>query len=131
MDKYNDIINLPHHMSEGRTHLTMAQRAAQFSPFAVLTGYDAEVKEAGRSTSPRIELDEAEKERIDRTLQALTPEDTAIFTMFVEDKLKDGGEYIMLEGSVKHIDPIERLVILTDGNRIPLDNLMGVEHVQR
>ena len=131
MDKYNDIINLPHHMSEGRTHLTMAQRAAQFSPFAALTGYDAEVKEAGRSTSARIELDEAEKERIDRTLQALTPEDTAIFTMFVEDKLKDGGEYIMLEGSVKHIDPIERLVILTDGNRIPLDNLMGVEHVQR
>ena len=131
MDKYNDIINLPHHVSEGRTHLTMAQRAAQFSPFAALTGYDAEVKEAGRSTSPRIELDEAEKERIDRTLQALTPEDTAIFTMFVEDKLKDGGEYIMLEGSVKHIDPIERMVILTDGNRIPLDNLMGVEHVQR
>ena len=131
MDKYNDIINLPHHVSEGRTHLTMAQRAAQFSPFAALTGYDAEVKEAGRSTSPRIELDETEKERIDRTLQALTPEDTAIFTMFVEDKLKDGGEYIMLEGSVKHIDPIERLVILTDGNRIPLDNLMGVEHVQR
>ena len=131
MDKYNDIINLPHHVSEGRTHLTMAQRAAQFSPFAALTGYDAEVKEAGRSTSPRIELDEAEKERIDRTLQTLTPEDTAIFTVFVPDALKDGGEYIMLEGAVKQIDPIERVVILTDGSRIPLDNLMGVEHVQR
>ena len=129
MDKYDDIINLPHHVSEGRPHLTMAQRAAQFSPFAALTGYDAEVKEAGRRTSPRIELDEAEKERIDRTLQALTSVDTAIFTVFVPDALKDGGEYTMLEGAVKQVDPIERMVILTDGNRIPLDNLMGVEHV--
>ena len=131
MDKYNDIINLPHHVSEGRPHLTMAQRAAQFSPFAALTGYDAEVKEAGRSTSPQIELDEAEKERIDRTLRETAPEERMVFTVFVPDALKDGGEYIMLEGSVKQVDPIERLVILTDGNRIPLDNLMGVEHVQR
>ena len=127
MGRYDDIIGLPHHVSEGRPRLSMAQRAAQFSPFAALTGYDAEVKEAGRLTSSRIELDEAEKERIDRTLRELTGR--AVFSVFIPDGHKDGGEYVMLEGAVKEIDPIRRVITLTDGTRIPLCNLAGVEQI--
>lgn len=127
MGRYDDILDLPHHIAEGRPHLSMAQRAAQFSPFAALTGYDAEVREAGRMTSSRIELDDTEKERIDRTLREL--DGRAVFTVFVPDGRKDGGEYVLLEGEVKGIDPVQRVITLTDGGRIPLDSLAGIEKI--
>ncbi len=128
--KYDDIIDLPHHVSEGRPHLSMAQRAAQFSPFAALSGFDAEVKEAGRLTAEKICLSDEEKEEIGRRLRDCSPDDRLLLTVFIPDALKDGGEYALVEGSVKEVDPLERTVVLTDGQKIPLDDLMGVEQVR-
>lgn len=127
MGRYDDIIGLPHHVSENRPHLTMAQRAAQFSPFAALTGFGDEVREAGRFTSAAAEPDETEKEEIDRVLRRLTPGSAAVFTFFVPDDRKDGGEYREAEGTIKRVDPVRRVILLEDGREIPIDRLTGAE----
>ena len=100
-EKYSDIINLPH--PESRTHPRMprSDRAAQFAPFAALTGYDDAVAEAGRLTSSKIELDENELERLDRALAYLTEHQAAhpavTVTYFVPDDKKSGGAYFTRE----------------------------------
>ena len=70
-DQYDDIINLPHHVSKTRPQMSMVDRAAQFSPFAALTGYDAAIKETGRLTDEKVNLSEEEKEALDRKQQIL------------------------------------------------------------
>ena len=96
--RYDDIINLPHHQSATRPHMSNYDRAAQFAPFAALTGYDDAVKETARLTDRRIELDEGEKAAIDQRLllvQERLPEPTEVtITYFVSDKRKAGGAYV-------------------------------------
>ena len=125
--KYDDIIDLPHHVSATRPRMSMIDRAAQFSPFAALTGYDAAIKETGRLTDERIELSEESRTVLDRKQQflmdRLADRPEVSVTYFVPDERKTGGAYIAVTGQVKKVDAFERLLILTDGTKIPLDEI--------
>lgn len=127
---YDDILHLPHHVSEKHPSMSRLDRAAQFSPFAALTGYEAAVEETARLTDRRIELDEGEKEAIDHRLMLLQerlPEPTEVtITYFVPDKKKTGGAYVSVSGTVKKIDDYERMVILRDGTNIPIDDILHI-----
>ena len=129
--KYDDIIDLPHHVSATRPRMSMIDRAAQFSPFAALTGYDAAIKETGRLTDERIELSEESRAALDRKQQLLLdnladcPEVSV--TYFVPDERKSGGAYVAVPGRVKKVDMFERLLILTNGIKIPLDEILDME----
>ncbi len=127
---YSDIINLPHHVSETRPHMSMRDRAAQFSPFAALTGYDAAVKETARLTDQREELDEEVKEKISERLNLIQENLTAApvveITYFVPDEYKEGGAYNTASGTVKKIDEFQRLVVLTDGSAVPIDEIIEI-----
>ena len=129
--QYDDIIDLPHHVSATRPRMSMIDRAAQFSPFAALTGYDAAIKETGRLTDRRIELTEDSRATLDRKQQLLLdnladhPEVSV--TYFVPDERKAGGAYITVTGNVKKVDDYQRLLILTDGTKIPLDEILDME----
>ena len=128
---YEDIINLPHHISKTRPQMSMIDRAAQFSPFAALTGYDAAIQETGRLTDEKIDLGEEAKTVLDRKQHYLSdiisvqPEITV--TYFLPDERKSGGSYLSVTGKLKRIDEYERMMILTDGKKIPLDDIMNIE----
>ena len=128
--EYDDIIDLPHHVSATRSRMSMIDRAAQFSPFAALTGYDAAIKETGRLTDERIELSEESRATLDRKQQLLLdnladhPEVSV--TYFVPDERKSGGAYVTVTGHVKKVDEYERLLILTDGTKVPLDEIQDL-----
>lgn len=128
---YDDIINLPHHVSKIRPQMSMLDRAAQFSPFAALTGYDAAIKETGRLTDEKIELDEDTKAALDMKQAYLIemideqPEITIIY--FLPDARKSGGAYVTVTGNLKRFDEYERLLILTNGKKIPMDDIINIE----
>lgn len=130
-DKYDDIINLPRHVSKKRPSMPIKDRAAQFSPFAALTGHDAEVKETARITEKRVELDQYMKEKLNHKLQILmdkVKEETEInITYFEPDDKKDGGAYITITGSIKKIDEYERTILIKDGQVIPIDEIIRIE----
>lgn len=128
---YDDIINLPHHVSKKRPQMSMADRAAQFSPFAALTGHDAAIRETARLTDDRIDLDEGELEILNMRFQLLfdnldlSPEVT--FTWFKPDARKAGGSYETTHGTVKKIDHQNRLIIMQDQTVIPMDDVVRIE----
>ena len=130
-DQYDDIINLPHHVSKTRPQMSMVDRAAQFSPFAALTGYDAAIKETGRLTDEKVNLSEEEKEALDRKQQILMEwlgdHPALTITFFVPDEKKPGGAYMTKSGNLKKIDEFERVMLLTDGTKIPLDDVVEIE----
>ena len=127
---YDDILHLPHPTSKRHPRMPIVDRAAQFSPFAALTGHKAAIEETARVTDRRIELDEDAKEQLDQTLQLLLermdeqPEITV--TWFSPDKKKAGGQYHTATGKLKRIDSREGRLILTDGNQIPLEDLLEI-----
>ena len=129
--EYDDIIDLPHHVSATRPRMSMIDRAAQFSPFAALTGYDAAIKETGRLTDRRIELTDDSRAPLDRKQQLLldnlTDQPEVSVTYFVPDERKSGGAYVTATGRVKKVDDYQRLLILTDGTKIPLDEILDME----
>ena len=126
-DRYDEIMGLPHHVSKTRPQMPMSDRAAQFAPFAALTGYDSAIKETGRLTDERIELDEEALTALDRKYQLLmdtlddAPEVTIIY--FQPDERKAGGQYVSATGTVKKVDTFGRRILLQDGTRIPLDSV--------
>ncbi len=129
--KYDDIINLPHHELTTRQRMPLINRAASFSPFAALTGYDEAVKETARLTSERIDIDDGTKEVLNEKLRiavdmADSEPDVAI-TYFVPDSKKSGGAYVTAKGVIKRIDEYERLVIFTDKSTIPIDDIYDIE----
>lgn len=129
--KYDDIINLPHHVSATRPRMSVSDRAAQFSPFAALTGHGAAVKETARLTDKRIELDEGIKDDLSHRMQIVSdsikerPEIS--ITYFKPDERKNGGEYITAISSVKKIDKHKRVVVMTDGTLIPIDEIISID----
>lgn len=131
MGAYDDIINLPHHVSERHPQMPIQDRAAQFSPFAALTGYEGKVKEAARLTDKKIELTEEQRAILDERLYLLEdilpdhPEVT--FTYFLPDLRKEGGAYTTITGKLKKLDRVERTIVLTNGVSIPVENLLQVE----
>jgi hypothetical protein len=129
--KYNEIMGLPHHVSKTRPQMPMSDRAAQFAPFAALTGYDAAIKETGRLTDERIELDVEALSALDMKYQLLmealdeAPEVT--ITYFQPDERKAGGKYVSAVGAVKKIDDFERRITMRDGTRIPMDDVLSID----
>ena len=129
--KYNEIMGLPHHVSKTRPQMPMSDREAQFAPFAALTGYDAAIKETGRLTDERIELDVEALSALDMKYQLLmeahdeAPEDT--ITYFQPDERKAGGKYVSAVGAVKKIDDFERRITMQDGAKIPMDDVLSIE----
>lgn len=130
MDKYKDIIKLPHKQSSKRPHMPLLDRAAQFAPFAALTGYDDAIKEAGRLTDEQISLTEESLNILNLKYQILADSigvDNEIeVTYFVPDVAKGGGAYVTKQGIVKKVDDYKRLIILYDGTKIPMDNVLSV-----
>lgn len=126
--RYDDIIHLPHHQSAKHPRMSMEERAAQFSPFAALTGYGAVIEETGRLTEERIEPTEEQKDEIDRRLtELLETGRSAVFTYFEPDGRKAGGKYVKAAGTLTRADPIEGVLVLGDGLKIPLRELLRVE----
>lgn len=129
--RYDDIIGLPHHVSETRPRMSRRDRAAQFSPFAALTGHGAAIREAGRRTEEPAELDEDRKSVLDGRLQALQerigdrPEATV--TYFLPDGRKAGGTYRTVSGPVKKIDAQGRRILFEDGTEVSFDALYDLE----
>ena len=135
--KYDDIINLPHHVSTRHPQMPLLDRAAQFSPFAALTGHDAAIKETQRLTDEWIELNEDRKELLDEKLQMIReslstgkgghglPE--IMFTYFKPDGKKSGGAYLSIQGKVKKIDEYSHQVILEDGTAMTIEHIAGIE----
>ena len=124
-------MGLPHHVSKNRPQMPMSDRAAQFAPFAALTGYDAAIKETGRLTDERIELDVEALSALDMKYQLLmealdeAPEVT--ITYFQPDERKAGGKYVSAVGTVKKIDDFERRITMRDGTRIPMDDVLSID----
>lgn len=127
---YDDMFHLPHHVSDTHPHMAIIDRAAQFSPFAALTGYDAAVRETERLTDERIELDEYEKETLSERIQMLADnikkEPQIEITYFQPDGKKDGGAYITVTVGVKKVDIYKRTLIMTDDNVIPIDDIIDI-----
>ncbi len=128
---YDDIIHLPHHVSATHPHMSAIDRAAQFSPFAALTGYDAAIKETARLTDKRVELDESMKDALSNNLQMIAdrlkehPE--IAITYFQPDAKKNGGAYVIVINTVKKIDVYKRIVVMTDGIVIPVDEIISID----
>ena len=128
MSRYDDIIHLPHHVSSTRAHMPMADRAAQFMPFRALTGYEDAVRETARYTDAKIELTEDEKAVLNTALQRLSDslagQPQVAVTYFQPDKRKAGGSYVTATGRLKKMDDVEGALILTNGQRIPIADIM-------
>ena len=128
---YDDIVDLPHHVSKKRPQMSMIDRSAQFSPFAALTGYEAAIKETGRLTEAQIEMDEDRKIELDRVLRVLmekrAQKPEVSITYFLPDEKKNGGAYVTVTGQVRKIDDFERTVMLLDGREISIDLITAIE----
>lgn len=129
--RYDDIINLPHHVSATRPQMSMMDRAAQFSPFAALTGYDAAIKETGRLTDEKVEMDAEALNILNMKfrilIDSLAEEPEVTFTYFKSDEHKDGGAYIEITGVVKKMDAFKRLIVMQSGTKIPMDDVLEIE----
>lgn len=129
--QYDDIINLPHHISTVHPHMSLHDRAAQFLPFAALTGYEDAIRETGRLTEERISLSESEIESLNERLHILSEEQhrqpKISVTHFVQDEKKAGGAYEAIEGYVKRIDEYRRVLVMTDGLQIAMEDIIGLE----
>lgn len=132
--RYNDILNMPYPNPEiEKDFPDKILRAAQFAPFAALTGYDEAVEETARLTDAKLELDEYQKTELNDKLQFLNNsednEDVCI-TYFVPDKRKSGGEYITKKGIVLKVREYEKDVVMEDGTEIPIDDIIAIESNQ-
>ena len=129
--KYDEIMDLPHHVSKTRPQMPMSDRAAQFAPFAALTGYDDAVKETGRLTDDKIELEESSLNELNVKIQLLRENlaDAPVitFTYFKPDERKAGGAYLTTTGTVKNLDDYERQIVLHDGTKLPMDDILDME----
>lgn len=130
-NRYDDIIDLPHHQSDTRPRMSRINRAAQFAPFAALTGYEAAILETGRLTDTRTELDESRKAVLSEKLRLLMlhlhdkPEVT--ITYFEPDQKKSGGAYLSATGYIRKVDEYSRTVLLEGGASIPIDQIFGID----
>lgn len=130
-ERYADIINLSHHVSSKHPQMSISDRAAQFSPFAALTGHEEAIKETARLTEERIELDDDRKSRLNEKLQIILgnnekyPEVSIIY--FLPDAKKTGGSYVSYTGRLKKIDEYEKVLVMTDGVRIKIDQIYEIK----
>ena len=128
--RYDDIINLPHHVSPTRQRMSMHDRAAQFAPFAALVGYDEAVAETARLTESRSELDKQEQWAINERLAYIAdyiPDQPEVrIRYFVPDEHKSGGAIVEASGKVKKISATDGTIVMTDGCKIRLSNIVDL-----
>ena len=129
---YDDIINLPHHVSKKHPQMSLEARSAQFAPFAALTGYDEMIDETARVTNERKELNEEQKTMLDRKLREIqekieTKPEIAI-TYFIPDLIKDGGEYVSITGKVRKVDRYKNVIVLEDKREIPIAEIVEIKN---
>lgn len=130
MGKYDDIINLEHYVSKNRAKMPVGDRAAQFAPFAALTGHESAINETARLTSKKIELDEGQKAILNEKLRQLLSLDSKLqvtVTFFNPDARKSGGKYISKTGVIEKFDEYKRCIVLTDGAEIPIEELYELD----
>lgn len=133
--EYDDIINLPHHVSKTRPQMSMLERAAQFAPFQALTGYGAAIQETARLTEDKIELGDEDVALLNAKLQVLAdhlpanPEVCIVW--FKPDDRKAGGSYVKTTGKVKRIDDVASLISLQSGEKIQIENIIAIERESR
>ena len=125
--RYDDIIHLDRPVSSRYAPMPRQSRAAQFSPFAALTGYDDAIAETERLTSPRIELDDSQRALLSDKLSRLRRGDLVSITYFVYDEYKSGGAYVTATGPVKTVDPVTHTVTMQSGAVIPMEDILTVE----
>ena len=129
--KYDDMLHLPHPTSARHPRMPIAERAAIFSPFAALSGHAGAIAEAARLTDQKMELDEDTKAELDRRqavlLEHISEQPEITVTWFQPDERKDGGAYLTATGRLKKLDEVQRVLVLTDGTKIPLDDVAGLE----
>ncbi len=129
MSKYEDIMHCSRPVSK-HPKMSLHDRAAQFMPFAALTGYDDQIEEAARITEQKRELSDEEKQQLNKSLNILSnilykrPEISGI--CFVPDKKKGGGTYEVFEGRLQHMDPVNQVLILKDGRKIRFSDLLEI-----
>ena len=130
MDKYKDIINLPHHVSQNHKPMDKINRAAQFAPFAALVGYEEAIKEKGRAVDKKIIVTNEEKEKISNILSYINlnikNEIKVSITYFIKDKVKDGGSYNIKEGIIRRIDEVNKEVIFKDKTKIKINDIYEI-----
>jgi len=128
---YDDMLYLPHPTSERHPRMPIANRAAIFSPFAAVSGHAEAIVEAGRRTDQKVELAEDQRLQLDRELQILmehiTEQPEVSVTWFRPDQRKAGGSYVTTPGKLKKIDDIERVLVMTNGMKIPFDDIFEIE----
>lgn len=129
--KYDDIIHLPHHVSRKHPRMSNHDRAAQFSPFAALTGFEAKINETARLTDRKLELDDYAKAQLDAKLQELRAKlfqkPPVRLTYFKADERKEGGAYVQITALVRKIDPYERCLHLFNEETIPIDDIYELD----
>ncbi len=131
-EKYKSIIDMPVPTSTKHKRMPVADRAAQFAPFAALTGYEAAVQETGRHTEAKLNLSEDAKMQLDNKMQLLLAagyDIPATFTYFVPDKRKEGSAYVTVTGCIRKVDELTRTIVLADGTRIPVEDVWEIESV--
>ena len=130
-NSYDDIINLPHPVSKNHPQMPLRDRAAQFAPFAALTGHDAAIKETARLTDERLELSEEVlaqlNEKINIIKNNIGIEQNVSITYFIPDAKKAGGSYVVCSGVVKKVDEYEHTIIMTDQTVIPIEQISGIK----
>ena len=135
MNEYDDIINLQHHQSTKHKHMSNYQRAAQFAPFAALTGYDTAIDETARLTNEKLELSEEQQEYLNQQIQLLIEcilkKPQVEITYFVSDERKSGGEYITITGNVRRIDDHNREIVFTDGLTVKIDDVWNIKIISK
>lgn len=128
---YDDIIKLPRPVSPTHPRMSVANRAAQFAPFAALTGFEAAIKETGRITSDQVELDEDTLSILDRKLRILAREVTerplVTVTYFSQDEKKAGGSYATVSKELIKIDGYQHTLVLEDGTSVPIQDIVELE----
>lgn len=131
---YSDIINLPHHVSKVHPRMTMSERAAQFSPFAALTGHHEAVKETARIVDQKLDLDESQKLIINSKLNSIKehikeyPEIS--ITYFKQDNKKIGGAYITINNKVRKVDDYKKLIVLENGINILFEDIYSIDNIK-
>jgi hypothetical protein len=130
-EDYFDIINLPHHVSRNHPQMPMEARAAQFAPFAALTGYDAVIHETARLTDKQVELEEYDNDRLNRIflelMDSLEKHPMVTVSYFKPDEHKAGGAYMTVSGKLKKIDTYEQIMKMEDGTVIPIGSIMDLQ----
>ena len=130
-DNYDDIINLPHHVSTRHPQMSMMNRAAQFAPFAALTGHSAAIEETARLTELQQELADEDNEILNQKMtylrEAINEHPTISITYFESDKRKSGGRYMSIEGQLQNIDDYNQTIVLKNGETIPLKSILDIQ----